>query len=249
MKLNKQYINYAARGVIVLALLASVIGFTERNPEGEVCHEVIIAVENCAENYFLGEDDIMQLLTNNGMKPVAGAPYSTLNLKDMEESIHEEAFVDEAELYRDLKGNLHVKVVLKRPMARIVRSDGPHAYIAEDRSLMPVSTNYSSRVLLLSGDIGEEMDDTSIESILELVERIYLDPFWSKQIAQIHVKKNGEVDMYPQVTKQVIEFGLPDNADEKFKKLRIFYKKILPSKGWNAYSRVNVAFKDQIIAE
>jgi cell division protein FtsQ len=249
MKWNKQYVNYAARAVIILALLASVIGFTERNPEGDVCHEVIIAIENSAENYFLGEDDVMQLLTNNGMKPVAGAPYSTLNLKTMEESIHGEPFVDEAELYRDLKGNLHVNVVLKRPMARIVRSNGPHAYIAEDRSLMPVSSDYSSRVLLVSGEIGEEMEDESIVAILDLVEMIYTDEFWSKQIAQIHINQNGEVDMYPQVTKQVIEFGLPEDTEEKFKKLKIFYKKILPSKGWNAYSRVNVAFKDQIIAE
>ena len=61
--------------------------------------------------------------------------------------------------------------------------------------------------------------------------------------------KDGEVELYPQVTKQKIEFGKPKDFEEKFSKLMTFYKEILPSKGWNYYERVNVKFKDQIICE
>lgn len=242
-------LNNSARVVLVLALAISIIGFAERSPEGDVCHNIIIAIDNQAENYFLGENDILNLISNNGLKPVAGAPFSTLNLKVMEELVKEEPYVSEAEIFRDMKSNLHVNVELKRPMARIIRTDGPHAYVAEDRSLMPVSEQFSSRVMLLSGDIDESVDSEEAVAVLDLVERIYKDEFWSGQISQIHVKRNGEIVMYPQVTKQTIEFGLPEDAEQKFKKLKIFYTKILPSEGWNAYSRVNVAYKDQIIAE
>ena len=249
MKWNKKTLSNVARVALVLALAVSVIGFTERSPEGDVCHNIIIAIENEAGNYFLGEDDILNLISNNGLKPVAGAPFSTLNLKVMEDMVKEEPFVSEVEIFRDMKSNLHVNVDLKRPMARIIRTDGPHAYVAEDRSLMPVSDEFSSRVMLLSGNIDESMESEETAEVLDLVEKIYKDDFWSGQISQIHIKRNGEIVMYPQVTKQTIEFGLPEDADEKFKKLKIFYTKILPSEGWNAYSRVNVAFKDQIIAE
>ena len=33
----------------------------------------------------------------------------------------------------------------------------------------------------------------------------------------------------------------------KFKKLELFYKNILPTKGWNYYESVNLKFKNQIV--
>jgi cell division protein FtsQ len=55
--------------------------------------------------------------------------------------------------------------------------------------------------------------------------------------------------MYQQVGKQVIEFGEAKDIEEKFKKINLFYEEILPAKGWNTYSRVNVKYKGQIVCE
>ena len=65
----------------------------------------------------------------------------------------------------------------------------------------------------------------------------------------MEINKTGEVEFIPQVTKQVVEFGLPEEIDQKFKKLKIFYKEVLPREGWNKYSRVNLKYNQQIIAE
>jgi len=35
----------------------------------------------------------------------------------------------------------------------------------------------------------------------------------------------------------------------KFKKLDIFFKEILPLRGWDAYQAVNVQYKDQIVCD
>ncbi len=83
MKWNKNYLINGVRGMLIVALLVSVIGFAERNPEGDVCREVIVSIENRAENYFLDEADIMNLITDNGLNRVAGVSFSSLNLKDM----------------------------------------------------------------------------------------------------------------------------------------------------------------------
>ncbi len=64
----------------------------------------------------------------------------------------------DAQLFGDLKGNLIVNVELRRPIARIVQSDAPDAYIAEDGVIMPVSEKYTSRVMLLSGSYAKETD-------------------------------------------------------------------------------------------
>jgi len=51
------------------------------------------------------------------------------------------------------------------------------------------------------------------------------------------------------VTGQRVEFGKAENIEEKFKKLMIFYKEILPQRGWTKYERVNLEYEGQVIAE
>ena len=62
-----------------------------------------------------------------------------------------ESFCKDAQLYSDLKGNLVVKAKLRRPIARLIRNDGPDGYIAEDGTVMPVSDKFTTRVVLISG--------------------------------------------------------------------------------------------------
>jgi cell division protein FtsQ len=85
--------------------------------------------------------------------------------------------------------------------------------------------------------------------MMELLNFIEKDPFWKAQISQMHIDKKGNIKMYTQVSKQVVEFGKPEDIEEKFRNLKIFYKDILPTKGWNSYDRVSVKFKDQIVCE
>ena len=89
----------------------------------------------------------------------------------------------------------------------------------------------------------------------ELMERIRYEGHRMKMILDnldlgvLTVDRNGYITLYPQVTKQYIEFGKPVSIEEKFLKLKVFYKKILPYKGWNHYTRVNIEFQDQIVCE
>ena len=59
----------------------------------------------------------------------------------------------------------------------------------------------------------------------------------------------GEIVIYPQVTGQLVEFGTTANYEDKLKKLMIFYKEVLPQKGWTKYERVNLKYEGQVIAE
>ncbi len=255
MKLNRTYIKQGGRVLLVLVFMVMAIAFTDRKDNGDTCNELVINIVNQTDNYYLDETDVNNLVTDHGQALITGQPFAELNLKEMEGKVREEPFVEDVEIYHDLKGNLIVNVHLKRPMARIVRSGAPHAYVAEDGTIMPVSDKFTSRVMLISGPYADKLiaqneeDAENNEQIMAMIRTVYEDPFWSGQVAQIDIDKNINMTIYPQVTKQRIEFGKPTELEEKFSKLMIFYKKILPSKGWNAYERVNVEFKDQIIAE
>jgi cell division protein FtsQ len=63
------------------------------------------------------------------------------------------------------------------------------------------------------------------------------------------INHSGKINIYPQITGQIVEFGKPENIEVKFKKLKIFYKEILPQRGWTRYERVNLEYEGQVVAE
>lgn len=238
-----------------LLALSFLIAFSERKQGGSVCNDIVIDLDNLHENHFLDEADVMKLVESSGQQ-VKGTGIDRINLKQIENKLKYDKHILDAELYGDLKGNLVVNVELRRPIARIVQPDAPDAYIAEDGVIMPVSEKYSSRVVLISGGfvkrLLEDEDLTKSEEGLQLKEMIEFindDDFWKAQIAQLDINNNGKITIYPQVTGQRIEFGSADNFEGKFKKLMIFYKEILPQRGWTKYDRVNLEYEGQIIAE
>ena len=131
---------------------------------------------------------------------------------------------------------------------------GYHFYIDINGEIFPVSNKYSERVLLIFfknyKNIDKEKNINFFQNgneIFKLINYINRNDFYKKQISQINVLKDGEIIMIPQITKQKIYFGNTDNMEIKFKKLELFYKNILPTKGWNYYESVNLKFKNQIV--
>jgi len=238
-----------------ILIVAGIIAFTERRQGSASIKDITIKMVNVSENHFLDEKDIVDLMQLN-KENLKGANLNRVNLKEVEKKIRREPFIQDAQLYSDLKGNLVVSAALRRPIARIVRNDGPDGYIAEDGTVMPVSDNFTARVLLISGPyVRQLLDQHNLNAsengrnLVELINTIREDEFWNAQIAQMDIDNKMRITIFPQVGDERIEFGKPENLDVKFKKLMIFYKEILPRMGWNKYDRVNLEYEGQIVAE
>lgn len=239
----------------VLVAVFGLIAFTERM-KGEIAvRDIQIRIDNIHENHYVEEQDVVNLMQVN-QENIRGASIEKLNFKAIEKRIKVDPYIQDAELYSDLKGNLTVNVELRRPIARIVRNDGPDGYVAEDGTIMPVSEKFTSRVILLSGPFvrqllrQQNMHETEEgKQIMEMLATINDDDFWKAQITELEIDNKARIVLFPQVGDEKIEFGRPDNLEVKFRKLRIFYKEVLPRVGWNKYSRVNLEYEGQIVAE
>jgi cell division protein FtsQ len=240
---------------VVLVVVFGLIAFTERMKGDVAVRDVHIKIDNLHENHFLEEADVMHLMQVN-QENIKGASLKTLNFKEIENKIKRDPFIKDAQLYSDLKGSLTVNVELRRPVARIVRNDGPDGYIAEDGTIMPVSEKFISRVILLSGPFvrqllrQQNMNETEEgKQLMQMLTTIREDEFWKAQLTELDIDNRVRVTLFPQIGDEKIEFGKPENVEMKFKKLKIFYKEILPRVGWNKYNRVNLEYEGQIIAE
>jgi cell division protein FtsQ len=248
-------IKREARILTAILVVAGIIAFTEGRQEGMVIGDVRVKVDNINENHFLDEQDILSLMEFDQVA-MKGAGFSDVNMREVERKIRKQPFIEDAQLYSDLKGNIIVRASLRRPIARIVRNDGPDGYIAEDGTVMPVSDKFTSRVVLIGGSyiptMLKQRNLTSSEEgrmLMHVIETIREDDFWKAQIAQLNIDSKLRITMLPQVGNERIEFGKPERVAQKFDKLMIFYKEILPRMGWNKYSRVNLEYEGQIVAE
>lgn len=248
-------INRNARLMAALLVVAAMIAFTEGRQERIVIGDVRVKMDNIHDNHFLDEKDILSLMDVD-LLSMRGAKFSAVNMREVEQRIRKQPFIHDAQLYSDLKGNIIVRASLRRPIARIVRNDGPDGYIAEDGTVMPVSEKFTSRVVLIGGPfvttlLKQRNLNQSEEGklLMQVIKTIRSDEFWAAQIAQLNIDSKMRITMLPQVGNERIEFGKPERIEQKFDKLMIFYKEILPRMGWNKYSRVNLEYVGQIVAE
>ena len=200
-----------------------------------------------SENSFLNKQDIFDLtkdMINDS---------SIIDLNNLEKKIKSNKFIKEIEIYNNLNNVININVNQFKPYARLINNKGDDYYIDNVGDIFPVSNKYSERVLLIFFKNYKYTDEKNINffqngnKIFKLINYINNNDFYKKQISQLNVNEDGEIIMIPQITKQKIYFGNSDNMDIKFKKLELFYKNILPTKGWNYYESVNLKYKNQIV--
>ncbi|MCK8491500.1 cell division protein FtsQ/DivIB [Spirosoma sp. RP8] len=240
-----------------LLVLLSLIAFTEIKHRQKRVQAVVIHIDQIDGHSFLTRKDVTGYLTNEGADPVIGKVYKELNFHQLEERLRRHGLVNSCQISRDLTGDLLVTVEQPRPLARLIASgDGVQTvagqYVSEEGRFFPISMNYSARVPVLTGDYFVKNRSLASERnrpLLELLKRIRDDPFWRAQITEVSVDGQGEVRMWPQMGNHQIELGTPTDLEAKFKKLKLFYTDVLPAKGWDRYSRVNVQYRNQIVCE
>lgn len=248
-------IKKSAKILILLLLVGITIGLVEKKQDSRVCNQINIQIDNQYGNYFIDENEIRSLITSNGTTYIVGEDFADIPLKKLEQRLETNKYVQQAEVFRDLRGNLTAKVKQSQPIARLLRQDAPAAYISTEGEILPLSEKYTARVILVEGPYTDRMirngiqKDEKNQQIFELLQFIDNHEFWKAQIAQLKIDNDGDIIMYPQVGKQYIEFGKAEQIEDKFSKLSIFYQKILPFKGWNAYDRVSLKYLNQIVCE
>jgi cell division protein FtsQ len=241
-------------GVLCFVMLVSIAFSGKRHGDREI-NDLIINIDNQYQNHFIDAEDIKDLINSDDGNYLLATELGMLDLKLLESRILANKFVAEAEAYLDHRGNLIVSVQQSRPIARIFDPVGQDFYIDDNGDILPISERYTARVMLIELEdkkeflVGNLNNSENGAKLFELIQTIDQDEFWKAQIAQIYVKKNFELQLIPQVTKQVVEFGLPEQIDQKLRKLMVFYKQILPIKGWNTYSKVSLKFENQIVCE
>ncbi|MDO5979832.1 hypothetical protein Q4Q47_13040 [Flavivirga sp. MEBiC05379] len=235
MRVNWNYI----RMFVLLVLVGFLFAFaSQRNGVRKISvPQVQFIGEN---NLFVTNETVSKLLIQKygGVKNV---PKETLDLNELENALKSNPMIKAAEVYVAVNGTLNAEIEQKTPIARV--STNASYYIDDEGSYMPLSTNYSARVPLVTGYV----EKNNLRSIYKIASKITHDEFLKKNVIEIHQSIDKAIYLKLRQCNFTVQLGDVDFLDKKINNLKAFYQKKLKEKTLNNYSKINLQFDNQVI--
>jgi len=236
MKKLATYLSF----LILLLFLGFLYSFTtDRNGVRKI-EETVVEFE-AGDNNFLTHSIVDKLLIQNKVF-VKNQPKRVVNLHFLETNVSANPYVEKAVVFLNVNGVLKTVIKQRKPIARIV--DKTKSYYVDKYGVeIPLSTNFSARVPLVSG-MGEPED---IKELIRLIKVIGNNDFLVKEIIAIQKNAQNEYVFTVRSGAYKIIFGKLEDENVKFKKLIAFYNKALADKTIKNYKTINVKYHNQVV--
>lgn len=237
MKINWDYII----GILLVSLVVFLYGFSNLKNRAQKVADISIEFEQ-GDNLFMDHQMVNKLLIQNG-GTVKNLAKSVIDLHNLEAKIRSHPMVESASVFLTVDGFLKAKIRQRTPIARVVVNNESY-YIDRQAKSMPLSENFSARVLLISGYVKEQNN----AEIQQLVTAILKDEFLKEQIIGVEIKPKNEYVLDTRVGDQKIILGKIENLDQKFKNLGTFYIKTMADSTIYKYDSINLKYNKQVVA-
>ena len=232
-------------GIIVL------MSFIEMKKSEVICKDVKIYIPG--NQYFIDRQEVDNILQVNS-HALIGRRMENINIHALENKLKANPFIEFAKVYVDMDGVINVEISQRQPILRLMNRFDQDFYVDQHGLKIPLSTNFTARVLVANGYIDElfanrvdTLHTVMARQLFKTADYIRKDSLWDAQIAQIYVNKDHEIELIPRVGNNRILLGDADSLNTKFHNLLVFYKKALPQVGWDAYKLINVKYANQVI--
>jgi cell division protein FtsQ len=235
-------------GAGMLVLLVAAI----KRRNNKTCQGYRIEIGGPSGRFFIDKKDVLKILADStGLKPV-GRPLSSFDLLAMEEKLKKNPWVKSTQVFFDNNDFLSISIIQREPVARIFTVGGNSFYIDSGGAQLPLSDKETVMLPIFTGYPLEKIkpapsDGALLKQIKNVDAFIRKDSFWSAQIAQVDITPGLTFEMVPVVGSHLIEFGDGNDVEKKFRRLFVFYRKVLSKVGFDKYARINVAFEDEVI--
>ncbi len=192
------------------------------------------------ENLFITHQNVSKLLIQN-QASVSDKHKEIIDLNRLETALNSNPMVKKAQVYMSVNGVLSADIEQKQPIARV--HTNASYYVDDEGQYMPLSSNYSARVPLVTGTVRKN----NLNTIYTISKAINDDEFLKKHVIEIHQNADETINLKMRTFDFIVELGTLDNLEKKVNNFRAFYKKALKDKTIELYSRINLRFDSQVI--
>ena len=254
----KKFIQILLFGIFA-ASIAGLMGFIYLEQGKQPINRVIIDIRQAGKKGFLNETTIENLI--NDFDSLATRNVNQLSPEAVESGLINNPYVKSVDVFVTIDKNLIINIEEKEALLRIYNSKQDGFYIDHSGNMIPLSTNYTPRVLIANGYIhigmNEQHDNiydtiyakTPLLDLFEITKLVNQNKFLKAQIGQIYVNSQGEYDLIPQLGTHLIRLGSVEGVNQKLEDLELFYIEALIREGWDKYEIISLKYKNQVVCK
>jgi len=209
----------------------------QRNNLRAVTLDRIVWDENRPQ--LVAQDSVNKLL-KLALSDSLSAYKSGLNLRNIEHTLNQNLWVENAQTFVDIDGGVGVHITSKLPIVRIEGSSS--YYLDASGDPFPLSKNQSVAVPVFYGNPTENQRF----SLVETIQQINTDAFMSNHIVAYQWLAEG-LAMEPREQQYQIILGQVNSIPKKVSNYKAFYAKMRDSAVLKTYKKVNLSFHGQVV--
>lgn len=229
--------------VLLIGYSAWITIWAHEEASRHVCKGISVVVDAPAPIDSIVGRGVVEELSRYPSK-IKGVPIDQINTREIEDYLGALSTFESVNCVVTAAGELQVHVVPMVPVMRVFFADNSY-YINKDGKHIASNAEFFSDVPVVTGDFTHEFQP---HHILPLVRFISEDPMMRDLTSMIVARDSRNLIIVPPITGHVVNFGDTTRLAEKRDALKLFYRKVMPYKGWEQYDTISVKFKGQIVA-
>ena len=175
-----------------------------------------------------------------------------LDLNELENTLSQDNRIYKTEIHLDAKREMHINVIQRRPVVRIIDKTGAQYYLDQEGAYVSKQDFKAVRVPVATGEIEAYSGDWQskkgrIRDCYQIVQALKKDKFFTALVEQIHFE-DDKVKMIPKVGSAAIVINDLTYLDQKLQNLKLFYEtEMAHNNAWDKYDEIDISIKNQVI--
>lgn len=242
------------RNLLLLLLSVALIGgiayLLIRSPRvtsTDRCQAVTVEVKTEAggEPLFLTGDRITDELARRGIQ-LRGKRLDSIDLRKIERTLLSMPIYKRAEAFiAPSSSSVQIRLTEKLPLYIVQEPSGKSYYVTQGKGTITVNPTFAAYLPIVSGAVDLKM---ATGPVYDLMAALREDAYFTDYFGQVYVDETDGIVLIPRIGTTRVIMGRESNWSEKLRKWRIFAESVLPKRGMNAFSYVNLDYGTQIIA-
>lgn len=230
--------------LILVALLVAGVWWARSRETDELCRRVTVQIVNQDSTMFVTEQGVKAELAQNGFKLV-GKPMWQISAARIEQTLSSSQYLENVECVKAKNGEIIIRASQLVPVMRVFEPDGSSYYVNADGKRMNATSFYHSDVPVVQGKFTKKFPATRLLPLVKYVEN---DSLLRSLVTMYTMRDSNNIFIVPSIYGHIVNMGSVANIDNKFEKLKLFYREVLPAKGWETYDTISVKWDHQVVA-
>ena len=228
-----------------MAYLGVALWFAYDQASQDHYDEFKIDIHNYGNPEFITADQIDMEL--GGLRDnIQNYLIDSINTQEIERRIQKLDNVESANCVALNNGTLRLDVVPLIPVARVFDLDrGSSYYINRAGKRMKTSRHYRMDTPVILGSFPDGVNATTAIPVIDYINE---NADMAALISAVRISHKGDIMLVPMLKGHIVNFGDSTDIANKFDRLRVFYREVMPMKGWTYYDTISVKWRGQVVA-